>query len=138
MIRLKNILQESNTINEQNPVTFVKKKIIDPVVDLFSDAVKYAPKVKSQIDRGYISNAIIQDVETAVKNTKSVESVYISSGHRPDDKTATGNLSRHATGCALDIAMINGKGWTSITKAQENEILQPMKDLVATFKSMVY
>jgi len=138
MIRLKNILQESNTINEIVPAVVLAKKAVDTVVNLFSDAIKYNPKVKSQIDSGLISTAIIQDIETAVTNTKSVESVYISSGHRPADQTATGNLSRHATGCALDIAMINGKGWKSKTQAADNGILEPMEDLVATFQGMGY
>ena len=133
MIRLKDILSESNTIQEQNPVTFIKKKIIDPVVNFLSADIKFSAKAQADIDNNRISRALLQDLQTAIDNTESVSNVFISSGFRPDDKD-----SRHSKGNALDISMVNGNGWTSKANAEETETLQPIEDLVATFKKMGY
>ncbi len=137
MIRLKDILSKSNTIQEQIPgIAFLKKAkeiVIDPVVDFVSADIKFSTKAQADIDSNRISKALLQDLQTAIDNTESVSNVFISSGFRPDDKD-----SRHSKGNALDVAMVNGKKWTSKAVAADNEILQPIEDLVTTLKQMGY
>ena len=133
MIRLKDILSESNTIQEQDPLTYIKKKVIDPIVSFFSADIKFSANAQVDIDNNRISNTLLQDLQKAIDNTESVSNVYISSAFRPDDTD-----SRHSKGNALDIAMVNGNGWTSKANAAETATLQPIQDLVDTFKQMGY
>ena len=59
-----------------------------------------------------INDVLLQDINTAATNAKLKVSVTTAvSGH--SDKTKSGNVSRHSSGNAVDIAMING---VTITK----------------------
>lgn len=58
-----------------------------------------------------INDVLLQDLNTAAGNAKVKASVTTAvSGH--NEKTSSGNLSRHPGGLAVDIAMINGKSPT--------------------------
>jgi hypothetical protein len=61
-----------------------------------------------------INDVLLQDINTAATNAKLKVSVTTAvSGH--SDKTKSGNVSRHASGNAVDIAMINGVAITKQT-----------------------
>jgi hypothetical protein len=148
MIRLKDIIyNKHNQFTEQkdildkaidivkNPVDTVKKKLV-PI--FYDSKVIFSPEVQKQVSQGLISDAIIQDVRTAVNKTELVTSVTITSGLRPGSKTKSGNYSRHHYGYALDIGAINGKGWTSKQDAESKDILDRINELVDTFKTMGY
>ena len=140
MIRLKDILSESNAIQEQNPLSLIKKTkgaLVDPIVALFSANIKFSTKAQTDVDNNRISKTLLEDLETAINNTDSVDNVYISSAVSGRQEHSAKD-SRHNVGNALDIAMVNGKNWNTKAVAGDNEILQPIEDLVATLKKMGY
>ncbi len=63
-----------------------------------------------------INTSLLNDIETAAKNAGV--KVYVTtavSGHK--EKTSSGNVSRHTTGNAVDISIIDGKSVRSLDKS---------------------
>lgn len=78
-----------------------------------------------------INPALLADVQTAAKNAGVEVSITTAvSGHKKD--------TRHETGNAVDIAMINGKGWTSETMAKKNGIYDKIESFVSALEDIGY
>ena len=72
-----------------------------------------------------ISDSLLKDINTAAKNSGLKVSITTAkSGHR--EKTKSGNKSRHTTGDAVDISIING---IRITKDLGNKLANELKKL---------
>jgi hypothetical protein len=57
-------------------------------------------------------------------------------GHR--ETTSSGNVSRHKTGEAVDISMINGVGWSSKSDAESKKILPAIESFVSNLRNAGY
>ena len=57
-------------------------------------------------------------------------------GHK--ETTSSGNASRHPTGEAVDISMINGMGWKSKSDAESKKILGGIESFVTNLRNAGY
>jgi hypothetical protein len=74
--------------------------------------LEFTPLNGSNPGSDSINDVLLQDLNTAAGNAKIKANVTTAvSGH--NDKTKSGNLSRHPGGWAVDIAMINGAAITT-------------------------
>ena len=78
-----------------------------------------------------INPALLKDVQTAASNAGIQVSITTAvSGHKKG--------SRHETGNAIDVAMINGKGWSGEKSAQRNGILDDINRFVSELEKLGY
>ena len=78
-----------------------------------------------------INPALLKDIDLAAQRANVKVSVTTAvSGHRKG--------SRHETGHAVDIAMINGKGYSSESDANQKGILDDIQRFVSELQSMGY
>jgi hypothetical protein len=83
------------------------KKIISEVTDYY-DNVNFKDSGNMYPSRDNINTSLLGDINTAAKNAGVVVDITTSiSGH--SEKTKSGNTSRHPSGNAVDIAIINNK-----------------------------
>jgi len=124
MIRLKDILLEAE---EQKTGAMW----LDRVKDIITIKSNFKKSIKD-IQNGNISQTLLDDVETAVRNTSSVTSIQIGSTLRPGDP------KRHGRGLAVDIPVINGVNFQDKAHAKETGVYKAHQELVATFVKMGY
>jgi len=112
-----------------------KNKIIEmyPVAnDTFSN-VEFRDRVvgASTPSKDRINPALLQDVQTAASKAGIQVSITTAvSGHK------TG--SRHETGNAIDIAMVNNQGWSNERNAKKKGIYDDIQRLVSELEKLGY
>lgn len=75
-----------------------------------------------------ISQTLLNDINTAAKNANvNITVTTAVSGHR--ETTSSGHPSRHTTGNAVDIAMINGKAVSSANRADADAFVSQLKSM---------
>lgn len=92
------------------------KKLIKEVTDVY-DNVDFKDRVvgSSTPSKDNINTALLSDIQTAAKNAGvTVDITTAITGH--GEKTKSGNTSRHPSGNAVDIAIVNGKAVSTSTK----------------------
>ena len=110
---IKDILSIYNTILEN--------KEVEEAVDVY-DNVDFKSIGRSNPSSDNISIALLQDVQTAAKNAGiKVDITTAISGH--GKKTKSGNTSRHPSGNAVDIAIINGKAVSPSNRADADKLV---------------
>jgi len=92
------------------------KKIIDEAIDVY-DNIEFRDNLvgRSRPSEDEINPALLSDIQVAAERAGVLISVTTAiSGH--GKKTKSGRDSRHVTGDAVDIALINGKAVSYTTK----------------------
>jgi len=113
---IKDILSIYNTILEN--------KEVEEAVDVY-DNVDFKSIGRSNPSSDNISIALLQDVQTAAKNAGiKVDITTAISGH--GKKTKSGNTSRHPSGNAVDIAIINGKAVSLSNRADADKLVDEL------------
>ena len=80
-----------------------------------------------------INTSLLQDIQTAAKSAGVNVSVTTAiSGH--GDKTKSNNTSRHTSGNAVDIAMINGKAVSTSNRADADKLVTGEEIQLTPFK----
>ena len=75
-----------------------------------------------------ISTVLLNDINTAAKNANLKITVTTAvSNHR--EMTSSGHPSRHTTGSAVDIAMINGKSVSNANRADADALVSQLKNM---------
>lgn len=119
---IEDILSSYNIINEN-------KNMVFEVTDTYSN-IEFRNIGHGNPASDNISTTLLQDIQTAAKSANLNVSVTTAvSGH--GKKTKSGNTSRHPSGNAVDIAMINGKAVSLSNRADADK-------LVAALVSMGY
>ncbi len=119
---IEDILSSYETITEN-------KKMVFEVADTYSN-IEFRDIGHGNPSSDNINTTLLQDVQTAAKSAGLNVSVTTGvSGH--GNKTKSGNTSRHPSGNAVDIAMINGKAVSPSNRADADK-------LVAALVSMGY
>jgi len=114
--------KQRNIIKEMYPIA----------TDTFSN-VEFRDNVvgNSTPSKDRINPALLKDVQTAASNAGIQVSITTAvSGHKKG--------SRHETGNAIDVAMINGKGWSGEKSAQRNGILDDINRFVSELEKLGY
>jgi len=112
--------------------TEIYNLLINEVVDTYSN-VEFRDRVvgSSTPSKDNINTTLLSDVQTAAKNAGVEVSVTTAvSGHRKG--------TRHESGNAVDIAMINGKGWSSKRAAKKNGVYDAIVSFVSALEDMGY
>jgi hypothetical protein len=112
MIRLKNILVEA-------PKKSTGATWLDSVKDIITVKSNFSATT-GFIQQGKISQVLLNDIETAVRNTPSVTSVQIGSTLR----TGKTDKSRHPAGLAVDIPVINGVNFQDDKHAKNTGVFE--------------
>lgn len=106
-----------NILNLYENILFNKKICdINEVTDSYNN-IDFKDNVvgNSKPSRDNINTSLLNDIEIAAKNAGvKVDVTTAVSGH--NEKTSSGNTSRHTTGNAVDISIINGKSVRSLDK----------------------
>lgn len=119
---IEDILSSYNIINEN-------KNLVFEVTDSYNN-IDFRNIGHGNPASDNINTTLLQDIQTAAKSAGVNVSVTTGvSGH--GNKTKSGNISRHTTGNAVDIAMINGKAVSPSNRADADK-------LVAALVSMGY
>jgi hypothetical protein len=120
---IEDILSSYNTILEN--------KLMFEVTDTYSNINFLDNKVgNSTPSKDDISTSLLKDIQTAAESVGLMVDVTTAvSGHKT--KTNSGNLSRHPSGNAVDIAQINGKSVSTSNREDADK-------LVAALVSMGY
>lgn len=108
------------------------KEMYPTATDTFSN-VEFRDNVvgNSTPSKDRINPALLKDVQTAASNAGIQVSITTAvSGHKKG--------SRHETGNAIDVAMINGKGWSGEKSAQRNGILDYINRFVSELEKLGY
>lgn len=108
------------------------KEMYPTATDTFSN-VEFRDNVvgNSTPSKDRINPALLKDVQTAASNAGIQVSITTAvSGHKKG--------SRHETGNAIDVAMINGKGWSGEKSAQRNGILDDINRFVSELEKLGY
>jgi hypothetical protein len=101
--------------------TILENKEVEEAVDVY-DNVDFKSIGRSNPSSDNISVALLQDVQTAAKNAGiKVDITTAISGH--GKKTKSGNTSRHPSGNAVDIAIINGKAVSPSNRADADKLV---------------
>lgn len=104
----------------------ISKKIIREASDIY-DNVNFKDFVvgNSSPSKDRINTALLSDIEVAAKNAGvQVDITTAVSGH--GEKTSSGNKSRHPSGNAVDIAIINGKSVSPTNKNIVNKFVDEL------------
>jgi hypothetical protein len=107
-------------------------KKLNEVVDTYSN-VEFRDRVvgDSTPSKDNINISLLSDIQTAAKKANVQVSVTTAvTGHRKG--------TRHQTGNAVDIAMINGKGWSDESSAKSKGIYNSIKLFVDELKNLGY
>lgn len=119
---IEDILSSYNIINEN-------KNLVFEVTDSYNN-IDFRNIGHGNPASDNINTTLLQDIQNAAKSAGVNVSVTTGiSGH--GNKTKSGNTSRHTTGNAVDIAMINGKAVSTSNRADADK-------LVAALVSMGY
>jgi hypothetical protein len=119
---IEDILSSYNIINEN-------KNLVFEVTDSYNN-IDFRNIGHGNPASDNINTTLLQDIQNAAKSAGVNVSVTTGiSGH--GNKTKSGNTSRHTTGNAVDIAMINGKAVSPSNRADADK-------LVAALVSMGY
>jgi hypothetical protein len=108
------------------------KDKLNEAVDTYSN-VDFKDKVvgSSTPSSDNINLSLLSDIQTAAKNANVQVSVTTAvTGHRKG--------TRHETGNAVDIAMINGKGWSDENSAKSKGIYDSITRFVNELKKLGY
>jgi hypothetical protein len=108
------------------------KQKLNEAVDTYSN-VEFRDRVvgNSTPSKDNINLALLSDIQTAAKKANVQVSVTTAvTGHRKG--------TRHQTGNAVDIAMINGKGWSDESSAKSKGIYNSIKRFVDELKNLGY
>jgi hypothetical protein len=87
----------------------LSKKLIKEVTDIY-DNVDFKDNVvgSSTPSKDNINTALLSDIQTAAKNAGVIVDITTAvTGHR--ERTSSGHISRHMSGNAVDISIINGR-----------------------------
>jgi len=111
--------------------TILENKLMFEVTDTYSNINFLDNKVgNSTPSKDDISTSLLKDIQTAAESVGLMVDVTTAvSGHKT--KTNSGNLSRHPSGNAVDIAQINGKSVSTSNREDADK-------LVAALVSMGY
>jgi|LakMenEpi03Aug12_release.lakeMendotaPanAssembly.Ray.scaffolds.fasta_scaffold369825_3 hypothetical protein len=107
-------------------------KKLNEAVDTYSN-VEFRDRVvgDSTPSKDNINLSLLSDIQTAAKKANVQVSVTTAvTGHRKG--------TRHQTGNAVDIAMINGKGWSDESSAKSKGIYNSIKRFVDELKNLGY
>jgi hypothetical protein len=107
-------------------------KKLNEVVDTYSN-VEFRDRVvgNSTPSKDNVNISLLSDIQTAAKKANVQVSVTTAvTGHRKG--------TRHQTGNAVDIAMINGKGWSDESSAKSKGIYNSIKRFVDELKNLGY
>jgi len=119
---IEDILSSYNIINENKTLVF---EVTDSYNNIDFRNIGHGNPASDNIN-----TTLLQDIQNAAKSAGVNVSVTTGiSGH--GNKTKSGNTSRHTTGNAVDIAMINGKAVSTSNRADADK-------LVAALVSMGY
>ena len=119
---IEDILSSYNIINENKTLVF---EVTDSYNNIDFRNIGHGNPASDNINA-----TLLQDIQNAAKSAGVNVSVTTGiSGH--GNKTKSGNTSRHTTGNAVDIAMINGKAVSTSNRADADK-------LVAALVSMGY
>jgi len=105
------------------------KKLIKEVTDVY-DNVDFKDRVvgSSTPSKDNINTALLADIQTAAKNAGvTVDITTAVSGH--EEKTKSGNTSRHPSGNAVDISIINGTSVRTIDKTTIDKFVNELVKL---------
>ena len=111
------------------------KKMVKEVSDVY-DNVDFKDNIvgKSKPSQDNINKALLADIETAAKNAGvQVDVTTAVSGHR--EKASSGNRSRHPSGNAVDIAIIDGKSVSPSIKSTVEKFVDELVKLGYTKNS---
>lgn len=106
--------------------------LVNEAVDTYSN-VEFKDNVvgNSTPSKDNINLSLLSDIQSAAKKANVLVSVTTAvSGHRRG--------SRHQTGDAVDIAMINGKGWSDENAAKTKGIYENIERFVNELKNLGY
>jgi hypothetical protein len=108
------------------------KQKLNEAVDTYSN-VEFRDRVvgDSMPSKDNINISLLSDIQTAAKRANVQVSVTTAvTGHRKG--------TRHESGNAVDIAMINGKGWSDESSAKSKGIYDSIKRFVDELKNLGY
>jgi hypothetical protein len=108
------------------------KQKLNEAVDTYSN-VEFRDRVvgDSTPSKDNINISLLSDIQTAAKRANVQVSVTTAvTGHRKG--------TRHESGNAVDIAMINGKGWSDESSAKSKGIYDSIKRFVDELKNLGY
>ena len=108
------------------------KQKLNEAVDTYSN-VEFRDRVvgDSTPSKDNINISLLSDIQTAAKRANVQVSVTTAvTGHRKG--------TRHESGNAVDIAMINGKGWSDESSAKTKGIYDSIKRFVDELKNLGY
>jgi len=108
------------------------KQKLNEAVDTYSN-VEFRDRVvgNSTPSKDNINISLLSDIQTAAKRANVQVSVTTAvTGHRKG--------TRHESGNAVDIAMINGKGWSDESSAKTKGIYDSIKQFVTELKNLGY
>ena len=105
---------------------------LNEAVDTYSN-VEFRDRVvgNSTPSKDNINLSLLSDIQTAAKNANVQVSVTTAiTGHRKG--------TRHESGNAVDIAMVNGKGWSDESSAKSKGIYKSIEKFVNELKNLGY
>jgi hypothetical protein len=102
------------------------------IVDTYPN-ITFANRTKN--DR--LPKNLLDDIQNAASRAGiTVQVDWAKTGHKK--YTESGNLSRHWRGTAVDISHVNGKGWSDVSSAKDNEIYQGIEEFASILKGKGY
>ena len=114
---IEDILSSYDIINEN-------KNMVFEVVDTYNN-IEFKNTGNRNPASDNINTSLLQDIQTAAKSAGVTVSVTTGiSGH--SHKTNSGNTSRHPSGNAVDIGMINGKAVSTSNRADADKLVNAL------------
>lgn len=91
----------------------------------------------SQATNDKINTKLLEDIDKAAGNSNVKVTITTAiTGH--NEKTSSGYISRHVNGDAVDIAIVNGKNWTSKKDAENKGIFSSIEKFVEELSDLGY
>ena len=114
---IEDILSSYDIINEN-------KNMVFEVVDTYNN-IEFKNTGNRNPASDNINTSLLQDIQTAAKSAGVTVSVTTGiSGH--GNKTKSGGISRHTSGNAVDIAIINGKAVSTSNRADADKLVNAL------------
>jgi hypothetical protein len=114
---IEDILSSYDIINEN-------KNMVFEVADTYNN-IEFRNIGHGNPASDNLNTSLLQDIQTAAKNAGVNVSVTTGiSGH--GNKTKSGGISRHTSGNAVDIAMINGKAVSTSNRADADKLVNAL------------
>ena len=115
------------------------KKLITIIEEVGSVDTTNYPNIKwgGVASSDKINLSLLSEINAAANAANITVTIgTANTGHR--DTTSSGNPSRHKTGEAVDISMVNGMGWKSKSDAESKKILGGIESFVTNLRNAGY